>query len=436
LGLLGLFALMRRRKNKGSEEVEDFSDLIDSGLNEQDIDVDMDMDDEVPQPVFDETEYVAHDEDASSQEAATEETSDELEDLIQEADVYIVYGLHDQAESEIKRALNTYPNSSALHAKLLENYKAAGDAESFEDATKAFMELDVDNKQDHWEEICEWGKALLPDSKLYEDSALPGVAATGAAMVAGTAIAAAADGDEAEALFGDMGEDAVDALTPVTDAEDLIEDTILDEFDEVDVTTDIGDFDDFDELDLGDEASLDSVLDASEAQAEDAIESVEIDELPEDFKIDLDDDFSVDGLEVAASEESELDAELSFDANALEGIANEDGDVSVNDAANLNLEIGAEDFDKIMPENHAYKAPTEDVSEQLDNAEEENLSFLDLDEDTEVIGETQIETKIDLARAYIDMGDIEGAKSTLAEVMEAGNDEQKRQAEELLHQNG
>jgi len=56
--------------------------------------------------------------------------------------------------------------------------------------------------------------------------------------------------------------------------------------------------------------------------------------------------------------------------------------------------------------------------------------------DTEVIGDTQIETKIDLAKAYIDMGDIEGARSTLEEVMEDGNDEQKRQAEELLHQNG
>ena len=34
------------------------------------------------------------------------------------------------------------------------------------------------------------------------------------------------------------------------------------------------------------------------------------------------------------------------------------------------------------------------------------------------------------------MGDIEGARSTLEEVMEEGSDEQKRQAEELLHNNG
>ena len=100
-----------------------------------------------------------------------------------------------------------------------------------------------------------------------------------------------------------------------------------------------------------------------------------------------------------------------------------------------------------MPEKHAYKSVSDDLTDELDEDQidlddnlladfDDNLSFLDLDDDTEVIGETQIETKIDLARAYIDMGDIEGARSTLEEVMEAGNDEQKRQAEELLHQNG
>jgi len=107
----------------------------------------------------------------------------------------------------------------------------------------------------------------------------------------------------------------------------------------------------------------------------------------------------------------------------------------------LNLELDSNDFDKIMPDDHAYKAA---ASESLDNALEDNLfadfddnlSFLDLDTGAEVIEETQVETKIDLAKAYIDMGDIEGARSTLEEVMEEGSDEQKRQAEELLHNNG
>jgi pilus assembly protein FimV len=41
-------------------------------------------------------------------------------------------------------------------------------------------------------------------------------------------------------------------------------------------------------------------------------------------------------------------------------------------------------------------------------------------------------TKLDLARAYIDMGDADGARSVLEEVMAEGNPEQKQQAQELV----
>jgi pilus assembly protein FimV len=43
-------------------------------------------------------------------------------------------------------------------------------------------------------------------------------------------------------------------------------------------------------------------------------------------------------------------------------------------------------------------------------------------------------TKLDLAKAYIDMGDSEGARSILNEVMSEGNETQKKQAQELVAQ--
>ena len=43
-------------------------------------------------------------------------------------------------------------------------------------------------------------------------------------------------------------------------------------------------------------------------------------------------------------------------------------------------------------------------------------------------------TKLDLAKAYIDMGDAEGARSILQEVMSEGSDTQKQQAQELSAQ--
>jgi len=48
------------------------------------------------------------------------------------------------------------------------------------------------------------------------------------------------------------------------------------------------------------------------------------------------------------------------------------------------------------------------------------------------VGEDAIGTKLDLAKAYLDMGDPEGARSMLDEVMSEGNDSQKGEARKLL----
>lgn len=470
LALLGGLAYMRRRKSKG-DEAEDFSNMIDDGLhadqngdfaNDESIFVDNN-------DMIDESEFVMHDEDIDAHtdleenhpEPMSAESDNELDDLIQEADVYIVYGLHDQAESEIKRAIINYPNNAALHAKLLENYKAAGEKESFEEATKVFLELEADDKQNYWDEICEWGKALFPDSKLYDSSSLPKMG--GVAMLAGTAIASA--GDKAEELVGDM------TNTPSDD--DLIEGTILDKSEKLNLDTEMSELDDLDaEIDgledfdlddiLGEDDSIDPVAEVGDLEGfdTDIIDTVDTNmiNLDDNFTIDIDDamsdvtDKAKDSIIDVATDASD-DLAFSMDDDSLDKLLDEEdfSEVSLeegldmaesHDLTSLNLELDSEDFDKIMPGDHAYKsAVNESIDLKLDDDNllagfDDNLSFLDLESGTEVIEETQVETKIDLAKAYIDMGDIEGARSTLEEVMEEGSDEQKRQAEELLHNNG
>lgn len=46
----------------------------------------------------------------------------------------------------------------------------------------------------------------------------------------------------------------------------------------------------------------------------------------------------------------------------------------------------------------------------------------------------EVSTKLDLARAYLDMGDEEGATSIIAEILEEGSDAQKNEARELMRQ--
>jgi pilus assembly protein FimV len=45
---------------------------------------------------------------------------------------------------------------------------------------------------------------------------------------------------------------------------------------------------------------------------------------------------------------------------------------------------------------------------------------------------TEVGTKLDLARAYLDMGDPDGARSILNEVLEEGEPPQRQEARQLL----
>ncbi len=56
----------------------------------------------------------------------------------------------------------------------------------------------------------------------------------------------------------------------------------------------------------------------------------------------------------------------------------------------------------------------------------------DLDDEGLLADSDEIATKLDLAQAYIEMGDSDGARSMLEEVAEVGTDDQKQQAQELL----
>ncbi len=58
----------------------------------------------------------------------------------------------------------------------------------------------------------------------------------------------------------------------------------------------------------------------------------------------------------------------------------------------------------------------------------------DFDDDNPFADLDEVGTKLDLARAYVDMGDKEGAQSIIDEVMQEGTDEQKEEAQALLKQ--
>ena len=68
---------------------------------------------------------------------------------------------------------------------------------------------------------------------------------------------------------------------------------------------------------------------------------------------------------------------------------------------------------------------------ELDSAAETEA---ELEGDGQLADLDEVSTKLDLARAYIDMGDPDGAKNILDEVMDEGNDEQKDEARDIMTQ--
>lgn len=121
-----------------------------------------------------------------------------------------------------------------------------------------------------------------------------------------------------------------------------------------------------------------------------------------------------------ASSTDKDDDLLSFDTNL-----GQDDSIETDEA----LELDAADESSDDDLSFDLDVPADELDSAIDNDDEEpDLEFDvgDLDDIDEA------ETKLDLAAAYIDMDDPDGAKSILNEVLVEGNEEQKNRAHSLL----
>ncbi len=368
---------------------------------------------------------------------------DASDDILQEADVYIVYGLHDQAEVELKKAIEKQPDNLHYHAKLLENYHASNNVEAFDKQAEIFSKLDDDNegnKDKLWKTIASWGQELKSKSPLFTNSsatkgiAAAAVATTGAgvAITAGKAFAEEKQTETSNVFDGieNKYKEAIDTekfstLNDLDFTETDLEkdDTVNFNVNDLDLEEFLGDegHDDFNASESNnlDDDSVNDLLADVEAMPTpstkpDSIDKEQTTELGSEFEDLLDLDLT------------DLSDDLSIDPNK-------------HDVSNLSLELNNDrDLNKILPSGSAYTSAKDDAqdADNLLGDLDDDLSFMDLGHHDDDLKETQVSTKLDLARAYLDMGDMEGARNTLEEVMMEGNDDQKKEAEELLHQTG
>ncbi|MCA0894864.1 FimV/HubP family polar landmark protein [Microbulbifer agarilyticus] len=194
------------------------------------------------------------------------------------------------------------------------------------------------------------------------------------------------------------------------------------------------------ELDL-DSLDLDSSMETSEPAAEEAaaVPAAESDDAGLDFDLDL---TPMEGGDQSSNESAtdDLGVSLEDDLGSLDLDSIDLGDIDLGDAGlaetpAVESPAAAQDLDLAVMDAPASAQPAADTTEDL-----ADLSFDlegDLDSELNLLeGSDEVSTKLELAQAYLDMGDKEGAREILGEVVDESAGEHQQRAKEMLERMG
>lgn len=412
-------------------------------------------------------------------------------DPVAEADVYIAYGRDAQAEEILKEALRVHPERHPVRLKLLEIYAGRKDARAFEAQAGELYSM-TKGQGDEWAQAAALGAGIDPDNPLYVNAAQAKAAAGLGAAAAGAAAAPfvasesnelndfaamfaepapAAEAASAEADAGGLDLDLSAEAAPAEEASlmdfDLDRDaTALPSLEEDKPAPKVADSNALD-FDLGglsfdepapavaveesaapapaaeevQDLSFDLGLDAEPAKVETVAAAPAADPMADigmDFNLDLPGgdsaapapaaaaapaadplaeldmmDFSLPGGETAAPAPVAEEAPLSAEDFALDRPSEPEAATAAAapadfDLSGIDLDLGGAGQETAAPKN------------------EEEMSALHM----------EMDTKLDLAVAYQEIGDKEGARELLDEVIRGGSDDQVSRASSMRAQLG
>ena len=354
-------------------------------------------------------------------------------DPVAEADVYMAYGRDVQAEEILKEALQKDPSRHAVRTKLMEIYSQRADAASFESHAKD-LRAATGGQGEHWARAAELGRALMPGNPLFSATATADSSVTSTVTLGAGTLAAAAAAAVAAATPSDMESTMQMAAFPGAAAAvpDSMSKTLS--LAPVQATAPTADVD----FDLGGTVTQPLAASTSDFQLDIETATPEVDAgMSLDFDIGGSDpapaatpvtDFAPGGTLI-------MDAPMAGSGEALDHSLDETQPLA--DVRPPELPSPTIDFDFDLsadaPASNGAAAPA------AGNMMDFDLSGINLDLPVDAEASSGNEgpvddaaTKLDLAKAYQDMGDKEGARELLQEVLQEGSATQQAEAQNLL----
>jgi pilus assembly protein FimV len=392
-------------------------------------------------------------------------------DPIAEAEVYMAYGRDAQAEEILKDAISKEPKRYELHLKLLEMYAARKDTSAFE-AIAGELYTTLGDGDPTWAKVAAIGFGMEPSNPLYN------LSKNVSSDPSGTQKQATANfNDLAVENSSEVSEDNVNSVEPhivdnvdadlsfdLDTFDDVSKDSaenVLNSLDEINNQTDTTDSSsNLMDFDLGDSAIKpeinelaseipvsDKSADAFEFNVPDISASTDHFEVPPtDLHIDfnLPADGEINNLVQTSSLEPNEKKDISFDLDFPTDEKNKvlEADVSeisfdfpaIDNSVDANInevksdEMNANTFDLSDIDLNLAGAESELIVEKPKSKKTSNEASVVAD-----VSESQdVNIKLDLVSAYIDMDDKEGARELLEEILKEGGPNQQLRAKELL----
>ncbi len=371
-------------------------------------------------------------------------------DPLAEADVYLAYGRYQQAEDLIRQAIKDFPNRDDCKLKLIEIFHASSNKSDFESYAAELAAAGKRENKDFWRKVAELGRDLNPDSELFLSTPENNVA------VFSSEVETLA---ENVLLSPSLEQDAT--AKPKEEIENLGAATFeISESDEGESVFDTHPIQESPAQDQ-DETIIETAKDDKKAAVDKSAYE------PSSFEDDaagLQNNESLDfdlgpypGTETGSESAPDL-AKQAFEKEIPQPKSDDFGDENEIEAYEFDFDLGRPEEDKptIAEKTEAKDTwdPDQTLEFSFDKPDETDtfgndiLDFsFDLDAPSTGSGKgssgqgfgvsdltdmDEMETKLDLAKAYIDMGDAVAAKDIIGQVLEKGSAEQKKAAQSLL----